>query len=364
MKVLFVFYVPSGGVHSLNRQRCLALRRNGIQADCLYYDWGAGFQSLEDFPVYLTRDDRETAHILWSRKYDLIVVTSDFTCFDRFRKLGYTGKMALEIQGYGPPELARRRLVEGAPSIQAHASALLNPNTPHIAFLLQEMYPSIPLFQFNNCFDYERFTYRGLTGEDTDSPIIAWLGRIEDNKNWREFLYIGYALQKHYPKLRLWMFEDSNLANPEEKVQFDRMVELLQLGSRLTVRSNVPNDHMMHYFSRIGDSGGFLCSTSKAEGSPLAILEAMSCRCPVLAADCDGVFASVVHNITGKNYKLGDIDHAVRESIELIDNGPLRQNIQSAALLHVQTEFNAEVYCRNFIGMLKQVVEGRGGKGY
>ncbi|MEF2967952.1 glycosyltransferase family 4 protein [Paenibacillus sp. M1] len=355
MKVLFVFYLPSGGVHTLNRQRCLALRRYGIQADCLYYDWGAGLQDFEDFPVYVTRNDAETSLILRSRNYDFVVVTTDHTCFERFRNLGYQGKMILEIQGYGPEEVARKQLKIAEPYVKAHASALLNPNTPHIASLFQELYPEIPLFQFNNCFDSIRFTYRTQRGNIPDSPIIAWLGRIEDNKNWREFLYIGHALSYFYPKLRLWMFEDINLSNAAERGQFAEIINQLGLKKRLTLRSNVPNKEMMGHFSAIGDSGGFLCSTSKMEGSPLAVLEAMSCRCPVLASDCDGVYSSVIHNITGKNYRLGDIEHAVKEAVELIENADLRRNIQAGALLHVQTEFNADVYCRNFIGMLGQI---------
>ncbi|RCX19785.1 glycosyltransferase involved in cell wall biosynthesis [Fontibacillus phaseoli] len=356
MNVLFVFYIPSGGVHSLNRQRCLALRRYGVQAECLYYDWGAGLQNLEDFPVYVTRDDDETRHILHSRKYDFVVVTTDHTCFERFRRLGYEGKMILEIQGYGPEKVARTQLMYAEPYVKAYASALLNPNTPHIASLFQEMYPEIPHFQFNNCFDFGKFKYLKQEEVIPGSPIMAWLGRIEDNKNWREYLYIGHALSYFYPNLRLWMFEDINLSNATERKQFIKVVKDLHLDFRLTLRSNVPNENMMAHFSMIGDSGGFLCSTSKMEGAPLAILEAMSCRCPVLATNCDGVSSSVVHNITGKNYNLGDIEHAVREAKELIEHTDLRKNIQAAALLHVQTEFNADVYCRNFIGMLNQIL--------
>ncbi|WP_376768255.1 glycosyltransferase [Paenibacillus alginolyticus] len=46
--------------------------------------------------------------------------------------------------------------------------------------------------------------------------------------------------------------------------------------------------------------GGSLYSTSKVEGAPYSILEAMSCRCPVLTSDSDGVSSAVIHNQTGK----------------------------------------------------------------
>ncbi|MNN85230.1 UDP-D-galactose:(glucosyl)lipopolysaccharide-1,6-D-galactosyltransferase [compost metagenome] len=112
---------------------------------------------------------------------------------------------------------------------------------------------------------------------------------------------------------------------------------------------------MQAYFSAIGDSGGFLCSTSKVEGAPYAILEAMSCRCPVLTTNSDGVSSSIYHNITGKYYNLGDIEHAVSEAIELMENTVLRDHIRAGAQFHVQNNFNMEQYGRNFVAMLQSL---------
>lgn len=353
MNILFVFYVPSGGVETLNRQRCKALRRYGIQADCLYYDWGSGMQNYVDFPVFITNDEAETRHILNARNYDAIIVTTDHKSFEWFRGLGYGGKLVLEIQGYGSKEFAKEQLTEALPLVNAHASGLINPNTPHITQLFQELYPNIPHFHFNNCFDSERFTYQA--NPKPEHPIIAWIGRIEDNKNWKEFLYISHLLSYYIPDLQLWMFEDNNLAIPHEREHFMQMIDQLNLRQRLSLRSNVPNGEMPSYFSIIGDSGGFLCSTSKVEGAPLSVLEAMSCKCPVLATDSDGVSASIVHNVTGKSYKQGDISQAAYEAIELMSNRGLREDIKNAAQLHLQTAFNSDLYCREFIDMLYSI---------
>ncbi|MEK3788960.1 glycosyltransferase family 4 protein [Paenibacillus sp. FSL K6-1230] len=353
MKVLFVFYIPSGGMETLNRQRCTALRKRGIMAECLYYEPGAGLQNPVDFPVHVTRDDEQTRRILREGQYDVIVVTTDHSSFERFRSLGFQGKLVLEIQGYGPMEVARAELAKAMPIVQAHASALLNPNTPHIAKLFNELYPTIPKFHMNNCFDTTSFTY--YSASKPDAPIVAWIGRIEDNKNWREFLYIGYRLMQEYPQLRLWMFEDASLSVPAEREQFEQLVLGLGLGPRLEIRSNIPNVQMAYYYSQIGDSGGLLCSTSKVEGAPLSILEALSCRCPVLASNSDGVTASVIHNVTGKRYMLGDIEQAVRGAKELMNDPRHRDGIRDAGLKHLQQEFSAEKYCIEFMKMLHAI---------
>lgn len=353
MKVLFVYYVPSGGVETLNRQRCRALRLAGIEAHCLYYNWGSGMQNAADFPIYVTRNDIEIKHILDSNNFDVIVVTTDHASFPRFRMLGFKGKFVLEIQGYGPKSVAHAQLAQAVPYVNEYADALLNPNTPHIAALFQELYPHKPQFHFNNCFDSQRFTYHSYPRPS--SPVMAWLGRIEDNKNWREFLHIGHALKEHVPDLQMWMFEDPQLSQPVEREQFLSLIHELGLSDRLTLRSNVPNAEMPYYYSVIGDSGGFLCCTSKVEGAPYAVLEAMSCRCPVLTTDSDGVSTSVHHNLTGKFYVLGDVQHAVSEALELMRDSDLREQIRGNAMRHVQHNFNPHIYAMNFAGLLQSI---------
>lgn len=351
MNVLFVFYVPSGGVETLNRQRCSALKKYHINSHCLYYEKRRELINNHNVPTFITNNDGEIKKILDSGNYSAIVVVSDFQALPRFRNMGYKGKIIVEIQGYGPKETARTALSQAKPLVTAHANAFLNPKTPHIMQLLDELYPSFPKFSFNNCFDTSQFSYRSLPLSNV--PMIAWIGRIEDNKNWREFLHIGDQLIRQYnSNLELHMFEDPTISNPKERIEFEKLINQLSLKKNLTLHSNVPNSKMADYFSMIGDSGGFLCSTSKVEGAPFSLLEAMSCRCPVLTTDSDGVRSSIIHNQTGKYYTLGNVAEAVIEAKELMTNNKLREQIRLHALEHVKSYFNPDLYCGNFINML------------
>ncbi|GAB6991496.1 glycosyltransferase family 4 protein [Paenibacillus pini] len=353
MKVLFVFFVPSGGVETLNRQRCEALRNYGIHASCLYYSWGSGLQNAADFPIYITNEDDEIKKILDEGQYNVVVVITDHHTFPRFRNLGYNGKFILEIQGFGSREMAQSQLTEALPFVNQYASGLLHPPTPYIEEIFQTIYPHVPRFYFPNCFNSETFKYQEQP--KPDHPIIAWLGRMEDNKNWREFLNIGYQLSYYIPNLEMWMFEDKNLSIPSEREKFMQVISQLRLEDNLVLHSNVPNVQMQYYYSSIGDSGGLMCSTSKVEGGPLSVLEAMSCRCPVLATHSDGVAVSIRHNDTGKNYNLGDVPGAVTEALELMQDTVLRERIRDNAQALLLTEFNTDVYCRNFIHMLYNI---------
>jgi glycosyltransferase involved in cell wall biosynthesis len=333
MNILFVFYVPSGGVETLNRQRCSALKMININCHFLYYRKQRELINNHDAPTFITDDDNEIKKIIDEGNYTAIIIISDYRAIKRFRDLGYTGKIILEIQGYGPKH------------------GVLNPKTPHIVEIFNEFYPSFPKFAFNNCFDTSQFSYQ--SHPVSNQPIIAWTGRIEDNKNWREFLHIGHQLINHYhPNLQLYMFEDPTLSTAKEREDFHQLIQGLNLGNNLTIHSNIPHKKMADYFSIIGDSGGFLCSTSKVEGAPYAILEAMSCKCPILTTDSDGVRSSIIHNQTGKYYTIGNIEEAVREANELMTNQYLREYIRATALTHVKQEFSPELYSRHFAEML------------
>jgi glycosyltransferase involved in cell wall biosynthesis len=351
MNILFVFYVPSGGVETLNRQRCSALKKYHINGHCLYYEKRRELVNDHNVPTFITKDDGEIKKILETGNYSAIVVVSDFQALPRFRNMGYKGKIIVEIQGYGPKEVARTALSNAIPIVTAHADGFLNPKTPHIIQLLDELYPSFPKFSFNNCFDTCQFSYRSIPMNN--GPMIAWIGRIEDNKNWREFLQIGNQLINQYnSNLELHMFEDPTISDPKERNEFENLIKQLNLNKNLTLHSNVPNFKMADFFSNIGDSGGFLCSTSKVEGAPYSILEAMSCKCPVLTTDSDGVKSAIIHDLTGKYYTLGNIAEAVKEAKELMTNLTAREHIRLNALNHLKNNFNPDQYCLNFINML------------
>ncbi|MFD2333405.1 glycosyltransferase family 4 protein [Cohnella sp. GCM10020058] len=352
--MLFAYYVPSGGVETLNRQRIRALRRYGVDGHCLYFENGAGLQNSAGLPVTVTNDDMEIKRLLDAGRFDAIVVTSDYLSLKKFRMLGYAGPLILEIQGFGPKAVAWRELQEAIPYVQRFASALLNPYTPHIDTIFEELFPNMPKYRLHNCFDAEAFAYECVGF--APGPEIAWIGRIEDNKNWLEFLLIGARLVHEFDKgIRLRMYEDPALAVKEERERMEQWIDRLGLRDNLAFFPNVPNADMRKHLAYIGDSGGFLCSTSKVEGAPYAILEAMSCRCPVLTSDSDGVSSSIYHEQTGIYYTLGDITQAYEAAIKLLTDRQLRSSIRDMAVSHVGSRFAPHIYCEGFLRMLRDL---------
>jgi glycosyltransferase involved in cell wall biosynthesis len=347
-KVLFVFYLPSGGMETLNRQRCKALQLQDIECHLLYLQTGTGMQNISQIPTYITNQDDEIKQIL-SNHFDAIIVSSDYPMLQRIRKLGYKGKLIYEIQGLGSFKDAEKILTQAKTIVTTYSNGILYPKTPHLMHLIELHYPEHPKYCFHNCFDPSEFGYRTL--HQLPDPVIGWVGRLEINKNWDDFLMFALRFIKQKPDTKFWMFIDDTLGNPNEKKRFQNLLTRYKLTNSVDIHANIPHKQMADYFSIIGDSGGFLLSTSKVEGFGYAVIEAMSCRCPVLSSDSDGVKAFIIHDQTGKFYKNGNIGSAVNQALDLVNNLELRDRIITNAFNHLSI-FSLETYAMEFMKIL------------
>lgn len=353
LRVLFVFALPSGGVDTLNRMRVKALAERGIEGHLLYFQSGSGARNNAGLTVHYTSDPVQIGELLRREAYDAIVVTSFFMQLGMFRGLGYTGPIVLEIQGFGPFEAARHTLLSAAPYINGRANAFLFPHTPHILRILQEGYPSIPRFAFNNPFDAEAFTYVPL--KRLDRPVLAWVGRLEANKNWRDFVKIAAQVADAVPDLEIWMLSDPWLAEPGDREQFDAAIGTLGIGGRLKQLHQVPHRQMADIYSMIGDSGGALCMTSQSEGASYTALEALSCRCPVVTTDSDGVRTSLVDGKTALYFDHGDIAGAAALIVRVMRDDKLRNRLADKGQKRVREQFTLRQYADHFAAMLRSL---------
>ncbi|MDI4648115.1 glycosyltransferase family 4 protein [Cohnella hashimotonis] len=353
MKILFTFYNPSGGMETLNRVRSRALMRAGHECHLLYTHDGQGRKNISGIKTFITGNDYLIERLIERENYDVIVVCTDIFLLEKIRNWDYEGKVIFEIQGLGTYETARAILQDFAARVQVYADALLYPKTDHLIELMRELFPRLPQFCFDDPLDAEQFGYESYPKKPF--PIVGWVGRLEKNKNWQEYLLIGNNLRGYYPDLQLWMFDDDTLSEPPEKALFEQTLRYLGLKDRLVRHSNIPHEQMSDYMSIIGDSGGFLCSTSIMEGFGYAVAEAMLCRCPVLSTDSDGVRRFIRHDKTGKFYRRGDIAHATAEALSLMRDHSRRAAIVEAADQHIRTQFSPQLYTKQFTKMMRQL---------
>lgn len=350
MKILFTFHVPSGGVETLNRLRCRALREIGIEGHLLYLQAGSGLQNISDIPVYISPTDYELYTLITTHRYDAIVATSDYSMPQRLRSIGYEGPVVYEVQGLGTREQAEQMLRKAEPIVQECCQGILMPPTQHLLELVTAICPALPRYVIPNLLDTVTFSHR-IT-EIPARPVIAWIGRLEVNKNWEMFLQIAHSLVLNKPQLLFWIFLDDRLSTDEVRNSFWQIVNSRGLFDHIHLFPNAPHSEMPKYLSAVGDSGGLLLSTSYLEGFGYAVAEAIACRCPVLRTDSDGVRSFIRHNETGKFFAMGDISGAVKEALELMDNHDLRNKIRSQGQEYISGLMSPQQYAANFQQML------------
>lgn len=356
MKLLFTYYVPSGGVETLNRERFHALKARGVECHFLYQTSGSGLHNRPpEMPVFIADDHHAIQSVLDTGQYDAVIVTSNYFMLERIQLCGFRKPVIFECQGLGTIEQAIGLLLEALPYVHTCCQAVLFPKTKHMRQLFDSIYPHIRQFSFHNVLHTNAFSYRPHPHQHKQDPIIGWVGRFEKNKNWRSFLRMAKRWAELEPNLTFWIYADHDLYEAGEKEAFLNFINANSLASRIVMHPPVPHREMADHYSQIGDSGGFLCSTSYTEGFGYALLEAMSCRCPVLSSNSDGPTSFIHHNITGKLYPVQNETKGIREGIELMHNHSLREKLRKRGQAYVRQHFSPAAYAEKFIQMLSEL---------
>lgn len=353
-KMLFIFNYPSGGVETLSRQRSLALAPYKIKFDLLYSSTGPGLQNIKNESAFVITDPEERKKLVMEGNYEAIIVCSTFTDLELIRNYGYNGILIYEIQGLGSIPEAKIFLKQLAkPYINSYATAILTPQTPHLVKITGTEFPNKRKYHFHNGINTIQFTYTNPAKES--DPIIGWVGRIEPNKNWREFIQIYLQLVSDNPSLKAWFFLDSTIFLSDDMEEFKGLLQTNPSLQNGQVFYDVPHEQMPNYYSRIASSGGFLCSTTITEGFGYALLEAMCCLCPILTTNSDGISSFAFHNRTGQVYQQGNIQKAVIEGQNLLHNKRHRKFITERAVHYVKEHFSLQKYAYKFLAMITEL---------
>lgn len=107
------------------------------------------------------------------------------------------------------------------------------------------------------------------------------------------------------PPFQLWIIggNETDFALIQEAVGYSRSLQKIQKQGRLQCWGKVAYDALPEFYSR----SSVLVFPSKFETFGRVAVEAMSCGCPVIAADTTGVKETVLHGLTGLFYDPFDV---------------------------------------------------------
>lgn len=211
-------------------------------------------------------------------------------------------------------------------------------------------YTDQPVRVVPNGVDIEQL--RPLEGPVPARPVVAWCGRSRDPvKNWSRFVSATWHLSEEFD------FRVADATPPKASDIQDR-----EGAAHLGSRRRYGRDELPAFFSEVGRSGGCLLCTSRAEGMPLAVLEAMACGCPVLGPDVRGV-RDVLHGPLRRWLYPADASDTevaafVREAVKELADPAVRQQFRDHVVEHFSLDRMIDCYEELYRGAPAEAGEG------
>lgn len=142
------------------------------------------------------------------------------------------------------------------------------------------------------------------------------------------------------------------LGDGVEREALQKMVTHLDLGERVNFIGHVPPAEVSHWLAK----ADVLVMTSRSEGRPNAVLEAMAAGLPVVGSDIPGVRELVIPEVSGALFPVGHVDALVNCLLPLADES-LRRRLGAGARRFINEqgltwENSAALYLRQFEQLL------------
>lgn len=145
--------------------------------------------------------------------------------------------------------------------------------------------------------------------ENGNLPVILAVGRLAEQKDFCTLIR-AFARWRRTHEGRLLI-----LGEGEERPKLEALVKQLNLEQYVGLPGFVPNPYP--YMAR----AAMFVLSSKWEGLPTVLIEAMYCGVPVIATDCPSGPREILHNGKyGQLVPIGDVDSLAR-SIEAVTDG-------------------------------------------
>ncbi len=340
MRVLLATYAVSmGGLETIVRLLADKLLEMGHDADVFAYS-STGYEDLfGDFPRkrLIFNEERNLLSLLCSKDYDVIHAATWAAEPRFFRSLAaarFKGGVVVTCHGsYRPaPEHSK------ADIITAVAEAIAARVQPHVTKPVRVVYNAIDTQMFH-----------AVRCDRPPRPVVLWVGRADDlNKDFAGFVaIIGRLADSGIDALVLSADKDERAVSVRE-----------WLPGMVTVRRHVGRAELPAIYSAAGASGGALVSTSISEGMALCVLEAMACKCPVVAPDVGGLSEVVEDGKTGVLYSRSDGARAVADRIlGLVRDESLRATLTDNALALIRERHTVDAMAQGYLALYEEAAQ-------
>lgn len=330
-KLLFVYeYLGLGGVEVILATRMRALLQEHFQVKSMFMQNAGGkalFTGMEDH-VWIPTTPLEKMAYISDYQPDILVSFDNPAAVQMGKDLIPGIKIVYEIHTTYPKALRpikNRKFVENINCfiVPSHFQANL------VSRLMSQQ--DKPILVVPDPLD-ERFLRPIAPRKKSSKPIVAWIGRLDNVKNWHAFIDIAAGLAKKNRQIEFRMI--GGLYSPaEEQNALWNMIVKANLVDCVHWYPAVAPEKMPVLLDEVRESGGCVISTSRIESFGMSTLEAMSRGCSVIVPSGGALAEIVGANERGLIFPQNDFDSVIDLVMQLINDQKLRQSIGEQARL-------------------------------
>jgi len=349
VKVLFVYrFLSLGGVETVLRARLDGLDRWGIEAHAWFFrDLGGRtvFAGLED-RVHL--GDPADCRRFLDQGFDVVCSVDTEEVFPAFEAGRRRPRLVVECHTpYRENQEYLRRLGSCRPAgffVPSHfqrevvlhrvgreADVRVVPNPLRRAFVEEPAPFSAP----------------------PPRPVVAWIGRMDELKNWQGFVRLAGLLERHGPATEIWMA--GGFGQKRGAALLSNRARRAGVLRRLRWFRNLPHARVPAFLDAVRDSGGVVVSTSRGESFGMTVAEAMARGCAVAVPDRPPFTEFVEEGRTGSLFAPASEEDAAARVAALLADPALRTAYGRRAREAVLARFAPEPALAELAEALREV---------
>lgn len=161
---------------------------------------------------------------------------------------------------------------------------------------------------------------------------IGFVGRLSSEKAPLDFVRTAHRVSVEAPGSEFFVAGEG-----PQRPAMEALAASLQVADRINFLGHLDEERLRALYSRLD----LLLLTSRTEGLPMVILEALAMCLPVVATRVGGVGEIVQPGVHGFLAEPGDIDGLATGVLRLIENESMRVSFGAAGRMRVATRFSA-----------------------